>query len=113
MPGLRRGWQFDFPNGTPWPLKGLFAMLFANFVCSFGVTLWAEHYAQRQTQSNFSIPDSLQRWPCRICSVLVGRVRAVELLAALRRSRAYWGYVLVVPENRTGRACLRQAPHLL
>jgi hypothetical protein len=41
-------WQFDFPNGTPWLLKLLFAFFFANFMGLFATTLWAEHYGQRQ-----------------------------------------------------------------
>ena len=41
-------WQFDFPNGTPWPLKAMCALLFANFAASFAMTFWAEHYGQRQ-----------------------------------------------------------------
>jgi hypothetical protein len=41
-------WQFDFPKGTPLLLKGMFVLLFTNFVGSYMVTLWAEHYANRQ-----------------------------------------------------------------
>ncbi len=45
--GLSRVY-YDFPNGTPWTMKAMFALLFANFAGSFAVTFWAEHYAQRQ-----------------------------------------------------------------
>ncbi len=41
--GLSRVY-YDFPNGTPWTMKAMFALLFANFAGSFAVTFWAEHY---------------------------------------------------------------------
>lgn len=47
MPFGRR-WQFDFPNGTPWPMKAAFAALLANFAGFLTVDLWAEFYAKRQ-----------------------------------------------------------------
>jgi hypothetical protein len=57
MPGnSRNSVYYDFPNGTPWPVKVMVALLFANFAGSFAVTLWAEQYAQRQPTITRSFP---------------------------------------------------------
>src|SRR5262249_59801600 len=48
MLGVGRKWQFDCPNGTPWPLKVIIALLLANFAGGFVVADWAERYGQRE-----------------------------------------------------------------
>ena len=40
--------DYDFPKGTPWPMKVLLVLLFANFAGCYAAILWAEHYGQRQ-----------------------------------------------------------------
>lgn len=41
-------WRFEFAKGTPLLLRGMFMLFFANFLGSYGVSLWAEYYAHRQ-----------------------------------------------------------------
>ena len=47
---------YDFPNGTPMPIKAAFGTMFSNFLVNFSLPIWAEHWTPRQPSIGYSYP---------------------------------------------------------
>jgi len=48
--------RYDFPSGTPWPMKVIPLGMIVNFVGFFACDLWAERYAPRQPTIAYTTP---------------------------------------------------------
>jgi hypothetical protein len=56
VPGGRAKIAYDFPDGTPAPLKVVWAALVTNFVADLSIGIWASSWAPRQYSTYYSYP---------------------------------------------------------